>query len=58
MYIYIYIYNIFIVEHNYSETRLLLYVHEQFTMSLRLLCSAVIRLWLLIFSANNSAVER
>ena len=55
---YIYIYNIFIVEHNYSETRLLLYVHEQFTMSLHLLCSAVIRLWLLIFSANNSAVER
>ena len=55
---YIYIYNIFIVEHNYSETCLLLYVHEQFTMSLHLLCSAVIRLWLLIFSANNSAVER
>ena len=41
-----------------SETCLLLYVHEQFTMSLHLLCSTILPMWLLIFSANNSTVER
>ena len=50
MYIYIiYIYYIY----KYSGT-----VHEQFAMSLHLLCSTIIDLSLLIFSANNSAVER
>ena len=33
---YVCIYITYIAEDNYSETRLLLYVHEQFTMSLHL----------------------
>ena len=43
---------------SWSETRLQLYIHEQFAMSLHLLCSTILHLWLLIFSASNSAVER
>ena len=31
-----------------SETRLLLYVHEQLAMSLHLLCSTILHLWLLL----------
>ena len=39
-----------------SKTRLLLHVHEQFAMSLHLLCSTILHLWLLL-CANNSVVE-
>ena len=42
----------------YSQPCLLLHIQEQFTMSLNLLCSTLLHLWLLIFSANSSAVER
>ena len=41
---------------SWSKIRLLLYVHEQFAMSMHLLCSTVLHLWLLL-CANNSAVE-
>ena len=39
-----------------SKTHLLLYVHEQFAMSLHLLCSTILHLWLLVYT-NYSAVE-
>ena len=41
---------------SYNELRLLLYVHDQFAMSLDLLPSTILHLWLLL-CANNSAVE-
>ena len=40
------------------QTRLLQYVQEQFGMSLHFLCSTISNLRLLLFSANNNAVER
>ena len=40
-----------------SEMRLLLYVNQQFAMSLHLFCSTILHLFL-ILSANNSAIER
>ena len=43
---------------SYSKMRLLIRVNEQFSMSLHLLCSTSLHLWLLIFSANNSGLLR
>ena len=35
-----------LISSSYSETRLPLYIHEQFAMSLHLLCSTMLHLWL------------
>ena len=37
-----------------SKSRLLRYVHEQFAMSLNLLCSTISDLWLLLCAKNNA----
>ena len=42
----------------YSKMRFLIRVNEQFPMSLHLLCSTSLHLWLLIFGANNSGLLR
>ena len=45
-----------LISSSYSKMRLLLCVREQFAMSLHLLCSTILHVWLLL-SANNIAAE-